>query len=231
MNEYEYYESEYYEPSALEQLEIEFSEKAKALLNENFKNYVASIKEREESLELQRSELSKERLSLNEERQKLVKEQDNFETHKNQTISAMLSKFGLNLVPNQRIYVIERTSKSHTLPPCPHCQSTGKLHKIIDGIEYVAPCSCKGRKFSYTYTYAVHAGNISDVRVSLYWNVRTQELQELGFSWEKKGTVVYVKNLPCGCEDSYTIKEIYLTKEDALAEVERLKAKDKEREE
>lgn len=228
MSEFDYYEQEHYEPSALEQLEIEFSEKAKALLNEDFKNYVASIKEREESLELQRSKLSKERLSLNEEHQKLVKEKDNFETHKNQVISAMLSKFGLNLVPNQRVYVIERISESHILPTCPHCQSTGKLNKIIDGIEYVAPCSCKGRKLSYTYTYAVHAGNVSDVRVSLYWDTRKQTLENYrdSYGWESKETYVYVNNLPCGLDTGYTLEEVFLTKEDALAEVERLKAKD-----
>ena len=228
MSEFDYYEQEHYEPSALEQLEIEFSNKAKALLNEDFKNYVASIKAQEEDLKLQRSELSKERLGLNEERQKLVKEQDNFETHKNQTISAMLSKFGLNLVPNQRVYVLERRTESHALPTCPHCQSTGKLNKIIDGIEYVAPCSCKGQKLYYTHTYVVHAGNVSDVRASLYWNTQKQTLENYSYhdGWESKGTTVYVNNLPYPLDSRYELEEIFLTKEDALAKIERLKAKE-----
>lgn len=218
---------DYYETSKLEQLEIEFSEKAKALLDENFKNYIASIKAQEEDLELQRSTLSEERLSLNEERKKLVKEKNNFETHKNETISAMMSRFGLTLVPNQKVYVIERTSERHVLPTCPHCQSTGKLNKIIDGIEYVAPCSCKGEKAYYTYTYVVHAGNVGDVQVSLYWNTKKQTLENYdnSYVWDSKGPEVYVYNLPYALGSPYALEEIFLTEADALAEIERLKVK------
>lgn len=215
------------EKSDLDEILEKYLEEAKKHFLNNFKEYIEGVKTREEELKELRQRLYYKEKKLQEQEDELTQRESKISEKSNEIISQMLTKFGLDLKPNQKVYVIYRQRDRSV---CSNCNGRGTIEKLIGEITWETKCpECGGNGSKYAYSYKITSGTVSDISVRLYWNVRSQELQK---DFDYKTSYDIWVNLIQGNpfkEDSKSFRreDIYLTEEEAqkaLEELERSKS-------
>ena len=167
---------------------------------------------KEQKLQEQEDELTQRESKINEK----INEKSN------EVISQMLAKFGLDLKPGQKVYVIHR---DYDYSICPHCNEKKMIEKIIDGVTWQTKCpDCNGNGGKYDYRYQITYGTVSDISVNLYWNVRSEELKKkYNYSSDYDIWLNLVSGNPFKeSSKSFDRKDIYLTEEEAQKALEEL---------
>jgi len=222
INMYDYDYDYPVEKSVLDEILEEYTEEAKKHFLSSFKDYIESVKTRDEELKELRQRLYYKEQKLREQENELAQRESKISEKNNEIISQMLTKFGLDLKPGQKVYVIYRNTEYST---CPRCNGSKTFEKVIDGLTYKAECpECKGAGNNFKYSYQITSGTVSDISVRLYWNVRSQELlKKYDYTSEWKIWLNLVRGNPFK-EDSKSFdrKDIYLTEEEAQKALEEL---------
>ena len=206
----------------LDEILEKYLEEAKKHFLNNFKEYVEGVKTYGEELKELKQKLYYKEQKLQAQEYELAQRESKISENSNEIISQMLTKFGLDLKPNQKVYVIyKRRDRSI----CSNCSGQGTIEKLIGEITWKAQCpECGGNGSKYDYSYQITSGTVSDISVRLYWNVRSQELKkDLDYNASYNIWVNLVRGNPFK-EDSKSFKreDIYLTEEEAQKALEEL---------
>lgn len=220
-----YWEDEpYFEDFDFQALSEEYLDKVKELFNTKFKDYIEGLKLERESFKEKENNLRKRAEELNEKENDLIKRENYLTAHKNDLIQEMLTRFGLDLKPFQKVFVIANNEERHE---CPCCKGKGVLSKIIDEVEYRASCKrCNGRGYYYTNHYQIVSGEVGDMEICLDWDTKGEWIAEkLNGCFEKKSRFHIGNFKPCSAFYSdyryFDRNEIFLTEEEAQKEIER----------
>ena len=210
------------EKSELDEILDKYTEEAKEHFLESFKNYIEDMKNKESELKIRENTLYEKERNLLEYEDELGEREDKLSERSNKIISQMLTKFGLDLKPGQKVYVVYTHTDYST---CPRCNGSKTFEKVIDGLTYKAECpECRGFGKNFKYSYEITSGTVSDISVKLYWNVRSQELRK---SYDCDSSYNIWLNLVSRNpfkEDSKSFRreDIYLTEEEAQKALEEL---------
>ena len=219
------------EKSDLDAILEKYLEEAKKHFLNNFKEYIEGVKTYGEELKELKQKLYYKEQKLQKQEDELAQRESKISENSNEIISQMLTKFGLDLKPNQKVYVIYKHRERSI---CSNCNGRGTIEKLIGEITWETKCpECGGSGSKYDYSYQITSGTVSDISVRLYWNVRSQELQkDLDYNASYNIWVNLVRGNPFK-EDSKSFKreDIYLTEEEAqkaLEELEKSKSLEEE---
>lgn len=120
----EYYDSEYYEPSKIEQAYQEFLEKAKECVKEDLAQQAKKVEEDKNRVYNQEEELAVKERELNERERQIDKKYEEIDSYQDKVIADWLSKYGVDLTPGQKVYTI---GWKDVVYDCPKCNGTGKI--------------------------------------------------------------------------------------------------------
>lgn len=120
----EYYDSEYYEPSKIEQAYQEFLGKAKECVKEDLAQQVKKVEEDKNRVYNCEEELAVKERELNEREYQINKKYEEIDSYQDKVIADWLSKYGVDLTPGQKVYTI---GWKDVVYDCPKCNGTGKI--------------------------------------------------------------------------------------------------------
>ena len=138
------------------------------------------------------------------------------EEKNDEIVSKLMSDFGLNIRPEQKVYVVHH--KKVEVCTCKTCNGTGYKYLKKDGLKYKAACpDCFGAGHIYEPKYQVVSGTVENVEIHLYWE--KDKLTAEGRP-QSKVCVKLEKDNPFSCEYiSVNLNDLFLTKESAEASI------------
>ena len=225
----EYYD--YYEQSELDKVYDEFLEKVNQCAKKDLAQIVKSTEEERNRLYNKDEELSLKEIEIN-------KKYENIEKYKGNLIAEWLAKYGLDLKPGQKVYVV---GKDTTTYDCPRCKGKGKIDiETKDGEFLTIDCPCcdlssrKGKlvknkyyvKPMYVVNVCVRLGlSLNDdyakstkisIRGDLYDNDYSWNYYEIALSQDGKDYSTRI----------YSRKDIYLSEDECKEAVEEKQQKE-----
>lgn len=130
----EYYDSEYYEPSKIEQAYQEFLGKAKECVKEDLAQQVKKVEEDKNRVDNREEELAVKERELNEREYQINKKYEEIDSYQDKVIADWLSRFGVDLTPGQKVYTIGWKSVVYD---CPKCNGVGKIKATTEQGEQI----------------------------------------------------------------------------------------------
>lgn len=231
-----YYDEDYYEPSKIEQAYLEFLEKTKECVKEDFAQLIKQTKENSNYNYNEAKRLVIKENELDQREREIDEKYNNLEKHKDNLIAEWLSQYGLDLKIGQKVYIAKENIEWEE---CTKCKGTGKIKvKSEDTTEYEIDCpDCKkycnkGKKKKIYYTvqpmYVVNVSVDLKLMKGASWKDSLKIIGSGRYCFEFTYYSIELnekENLDYN-NRYYNRKNIYITEEECLKAIDVLEEKD-----